>query len=135
MANVKVCSTGLRLVKSEYLSAELNTVFNLPFIATHIRMGEDMAEQFLFRISSCVIEWKDNKYICFQSNTTIFYYLTYWQQVSVIRSLSCHIYMKLEYNGRKIHCCYLITKTAIYAVDKYISFIIRIHEIIKYTIY
>ena len=23
------------------------------------------------------------KYVCFQSNTTIFYYSTYWQQVSV----------------------------------------------------
>ena len=29
-----------------------------------------------------VIELKDNnKYICFQSNPTLFYYLTYWQKV------------------------------------------------------
>ena len=32
---------------------------------------------FLYRASSCVKELKDNnEFICFRSNTTIFYYLT-----------------------------------------------------------
>jgi len=47
MANVKVCNTALRLIKNELLSAELNILFNLPIIATPMRMCEDMIEHFL----------------------------------------------------------------------------------------
>jgi len=36
---------------------------------------------------------EDNKYICFHSNTAIFYFLIYRRQASVIRTSSGHRYL------------------------------------------
>ena len=53
--------------------------------------------QFLYRTVRYVMGLKDNnKIICFQLNTTIFYYLTYWLQVSAIRPSSGHLYIKFK---------------------------------------
>ena len=53
--------------------------------------------QFLYRAPRCVTELKNNhKYVCFQSNTTMFYYLTYWRQVSVLKPSSGHLYIKFK---------------------------------------
>ena len=72
MANVKVFSIALRLIKNEILSAEVNAFSNLRIIATPMRMCEDMAEQFLYRL------WiYKNKYTIIQPNTMTFYYLNY----------------------------------------------------------
>jgi hypothetical protein len=53
--------------------------------------------RFLYRAYRCVKELKhNNKYIFFQSNTTMFYHLTYWRQVSVIRPSSEHLYIQFK---------------------------------------
>jgi hypothetical protein len=51
MANVKDCSTGLRLIGNEFLSAEMNTVLNLPIIAIPMAICEDMSEQLHLEIT------------------------------------------------------------------------------------
>ena len=38
----------------------------------------------------------NNKSICFHWSTTIFYYLTYWRQVSVTRPSSGHLYIQFK---------------------------------------
>ena len=41
----KYFSAALRVIMNEVLSAELNTVFNLPVIATPMRIRKAMSEQ------------------------------------------------------------------------------------------
>ena len=49
------------------------------------------------QVVTIVTKLKNNhKYIRFQSNTTIFYYSTYWQQVSVTRPSPSHHYVKFK---------------------------------------
>jgi hypothetical protein len=45
MANVKDCSTAQRLIENKFLSAEINTVLNLPINAMPMAICEDMSEQ------------------------------------------------------------------------------------------
>jgi len=40
--------------------------------------------------------FEKQKIYLLQSNTTIFYYLTYWPQFSVIRPSSGHLYIKFK---------------------------------------
>jgi len=41
-----VCSAALRVTTNAFLSAELNTFFNLPIITTPMRICKDMSEHF-----------------------------------------------------------------------------------------
>jgi len=42
-------------------------------------------------------------YICFQSDTTLSYYSTYWQQVTVIRPSAGHHYVKFKNRLHVVH--------------------------------
>jgi len=51
MADVKDCSTALRLIGNEFISAEINTVLKLPIIAIAMAICEDMSEQLHLEIT------------------------------------------------------------------------------------
>jgi hypothetical protein len=65
----------------------------------------------MYRTYLSVVELRDNNhFVCFQSNTKMFYYLTYWRQVSVIRLSSGHLYINItQHNLRDILLGSIIT--------------------------
>jgi len=67
------------------------------FLLFYGQVTRRAVSQLLYRTCRCVVQLKgNNKFTYFQSNKTIFYYSTYWRQVSVTRRSSGHLYVKFK---------------------------------------
>jgi len=110
MANVKVCSTILKLIKDEFFQSDDNSnIYENVWGNVWTFFVEDII--FCYRM-----ERQSLIYLFWVKHNKI-YYLTYWLQASVVRSSWCHLYIKIQYSGGKTHGWYHITKTTIYTGD------------------
>jgi hypothetical protein len=89
------------------LPAYFTTKFIMLLFYFTVEVQQTALSRMLCRTCRCVMELKDNnKFICFQSNTTIFCYSTYWRQASVTRPTSGHLYIQFKIHGIVINAIY-----------------------------